>query len=109
MTPDHHQVPRVRIKRVPGTAKTETGTSRENGAVFAPGTETSLEPLKHTLFGELFVGARREGYIIIIYKASAPETRKRLKRETPTSENGGLPKMLATPPPPPYYQVKKLR
>ena len=39
-------------KCVPGTTKTETGTSRENGAEFAPGTETSLEPLKHTLFGE---------------------------------------------------------
>ena len=49
---DHHQVPRVRIRRVPGTAKTETGTSRENGPKFAPGTKTSLEPLKHTLFGE---------------------------------------------------------
>ena len=42
-TADHHQVPRVRIKRVPGTIKTETGTDRENGAQFAPGTETSLE------------------------------------------------------------------
>ena len=51
-TADHHQVPRMRIKRVPGTAKTETGTSRENRLRFAPGTETSLEPLKHTLFGE---------------------------------------------------------
>ena len=52
-TPDHHQVPRVRIKRVPGTIKTETGTSRENGTRFAPGTETALEPLKHSLFWEL--------------------------------------------------------
>ena len=51
-TPDHHQVPRVRIKRVPGTAKTETGTSRENGAVFAPGTETSLEPLNIRYLGK---------------------------------------------------------
>ena len=51
-TADHHQVPRVRIKCVPGTTKTETGTSQENGREFAPGTETSLEPLKHTLFGE---------------------------------------------------------
>ena len=51
-TADNDQVPRVRIKRVPGTAKTATGTSRENGREFAPGTETSLEPLKHTLFGE---------------------------------------------------------
>ena len=51
-TADHHQVPRVRIKGVPGTTKTETGTSPENRLRFAPGTETSLEPLKHTLFGE---------------------------------------------------------
>ena len=51
-TADHHQVPRVRMKRVPGTIKTETGTGRENGGTFAPGTETSLEPLKHSLFGE---------------------------------------------------------
>ena len=49
---DHHQVPRMRIKRVPGTVQTETGTGRENGAQFAPGAETSLEPLKHWLFGE---------------------------------------------------------
>ena len=58
-TADHHQVPRVRIRRVPGTAKTETGTSRENGPKFAPGTETSLEPLKHTLFGEQTLNGRR--------------------------------------------------
>ena len=51
-TADHHQVPHVRMKRVPGTAKTETGTIPENRPTFAPGTETSLEPLKHTLFGE---------------------------------------------------------
>ena len=30
-TADHHQVPRMSIKRVPGTIKTETGTGRENG------------------------------------------------------------------------------
>ena len=51
-TADHHQVPRMRIKRVPGTIKTETGTGRANGGTFAPGTGTSLEPLKHSLFGE---------------------------------------------------------
>ena len=54
-TADHHQVPRMRIKRVPGTIKTETGTGRENGPEFAPGTETSLEPLKHSLFWEISV------------------------------------------------------
>ena len=52
-TADHHQVPRVRMKRVPGTIKTETGTGQKNGPQFAPGTETSLELLKHLLFGEL--------------------------------------------------------
>ena len=32
--------------------KTETGTGQKNGAEIAPGTETSLKPLKHSLFGE---------------------------------------------------------
>ena len=37
-TADHHQVPRMRIKRVPGTIKTETGTGRENGTTGQVGT-----------------------------------------------------------------------
>ena len=49
---DHHQVPRLCIKSTRGTILFETGTA--NRRQVEPGKETSLEPLKHTLFGEQF-------------------------------------------------------
>ena len=47
---DHHQVPRLCIKSIRGTIKVETGTA--NRRRVEPGKETSLEPLKHSLFVE---------------------------------------------------------
>ena len=47
---DHHQVPRLRTKSTRGDTEVKTGTGRRTS--FEPGIETSLEPLKHSLFGE---------------------------------------------------------
>ena len=47
---DHHQVPRLCIKSTRGTILRETGTAQRRRV--EPGKETSLEPLKHSLFGE---------------------------------------------------------
>ena len=46
---DHHQVPRLHTKSTRGDTEVKTGTGRHP---VEPGKETSLEPLKHTLFGE---------------------------------------------------------
>ena len=56
-TADHHQVPRVRMKRVPGTIKTETGTGQENGHLVCTGYRNIIgAPQAYAIWGKIYLG-----------------------------------------------------
>ena len=55
-TADHHQVPRVRMNRVPGTIKTETGTGQENGRPVCTGYRNIIgAPQAYAIWGTMLV------------------------------------------------------
>ena len=60
-TADHHQVPRMRIKRVRGTIKTETGTGRDKWTHVCTGYRNITgAPQAFAIWGTMFARRRND-------------------------------------------------